>query len=137
MVGLYFPGEHVRVLPMKWMALGLLASLAVARAQFALKDDGKFFTVDCESVPKTVVEVNKSNGNLQSILVNGIQLQKNPRGSHINSGFGSSQVTAKAIGDDRILITVNSPIVTHYYAFKKGEPAVFMATWSEPQHHLR
>ncbi|MEO7101549.1 MAG: rhamnogalacturonan lyase B N-terminal domain-containing protein, partial [Luteolibacter sp.] len=36
----------------------------------------------------------------------------------------------KAIGDDRILITVNSPIVTHYYAFKKGEPAVFMATWA-------
>ncbi|MEO7101102.1 MAG: rhamnogalacturonan lyase B N-terminal domain-containing protein, partial [Luteolibacter sp.] len=66
--------------------LALLLFVQSAGAQFALKDDGKFFTVDCESVPKTIVQVNKSNGNLQSILVNGIQLQKNPRGSHINSG---------------------------------------------------
>ena len=114
---------------MKWMALGLLASLAVARADFALKDEGKFYTIDCDSIPKVVVQVNKSNGNLQSILVNNTQLQKNRAGSHINSGFGKATVTAKALGDDRILVTVES-MVTHYYAFKKGEPAVFMATWA-------
>jgi rhamnogalacturonan endolyase len=101
-----------------------------ATAEFSLKDDGKFFTIDCESKPAVVIQVNKSNGNLQSILVNGTELQKNTRGSHINSGFGNSTVTAKTLGDDRILVTVNSPIVTHYYAFKKGEPDVFMATWA-------
>ncbi len=107
----------------------LLLLIAPLHAAFSLKDDAKFFTIDCESKPPVVIQVNKSNGNLQSILVNGTELQKNPRGSHINSGFGNSTVTAKTLGDDRILITVDS-MVTHYYAFKKGEPAVFMATWA-------
>ncbi len=109
--------------------LPLLLAAQTAWADFALKDDGKFFTVDCESKPSVVIQINKSNGNLQSILVNGTQLQKNPRGSHINSGFGKATVTAQTLGDDRILVTVKS-MVTHYYAFKKGEPAVFMATWA-------
>jgi len=110
--------------------LALLALASTARAGFSLIDDGKSFTVDCESTPALVVQINKTNGNLQSIRVNGIQLQTNPRGSHINSGFGTCEVTAKPFGDDRILVTVNS-MVTHYYAFKKGEPNVFMATWTE------
>ena len=109
--------------------LSLLLIIQTANAQFSLKDEGKFFTIDCGSTPAVVVQVNKSNGNLQSILVNGTQLQRNRAGSHINSGFGKSAVTAKTLGDDRILVTVES-MVTHYYAFKKGEPAVFMATWA-------
>lgn len=108
----------------------LLLLLQAAHAEFSLKDDGKSFTIDCGSTPAVIVQVNKTNGNLQSILVNGTQLQKNPRGSHINSGFGKSDVIAKPFGDDRILVTVNSSIVTHYYAFKKGEPDIFMATWA-------
>lgn len=115
--------------------LALLLAVPAANAAFSLKDDGKSFTVDCESSPKLVVQVNKTNGNLQSILVNGTQLQTNPRGSHINSGFGNSTVTAKPFGDDRILITVISSALTHYYAFKKGEPNVFMATWAETCPH--
>ncbi len=114
---------------MQWMGWGWLVSLATARADFALKDDGKVFTIDCGSSPALVVQVNKTNGNLQSIRVNGTELQKNARGSHINSGFGKATVTAKPFGDDRVLVTVES-MVTHYYAFKKGEPAVFMATWA-------
>jgi rhamnogalacturonan endolyase len=102
-----------------------------ASAEFSLKDDGKSFTIDCDSTPSLVVQVNKSNGNLQSILVNGTQLQTNRSGSHLNSGFGKSEITAKSIGDDRFLITVNSSLAIHYYAFKKGEPNVFMATWAE------
>ena len=109
--------------------LSLLLIIQTANAQFSLKDEGKFFTIDCGSTPAVVVQVNKSIGNLQSILVNGTQLQRNRAGSHINSGFGKSAVTAKTLGDDRILVTVES-MVTHYYAFKKGEPAVFMATWA-------
>ncbi|RYD32974.1 MAG: rhamnogalacturonase B, partial [Verrucomicrobiaceae bacterium] len=63
--------------------------------------------------------------------VDGVELQKNARGSHINSGFGkSARVSARTVGTDKVLVTVES-MVTHYYAFKKGEPAVFMATWAE------
>ncbi|MEO5713433.1 MAG: rhamnogalacturonan lyase B N-terminal domain-containing protein [Luteolibacter sp.] len=116
-------------MPLTKSLLPLLLVAQTATAAFSLKDDGKFFTIDCESKPAVVIQVNKSNGNLQSILVNGTQLQKNPRGSHVNSGFGNAKVTSKTLGDDRILITVDS-MVTHYYAFKKGEPDIFMATWA-------
>lgn len=125
------PGTH-QVHPVtRIIQLLLLPFLAVtAHAGFSLDEDGKYFTIDCESKPSLVVRIDKSNGNLQSILVNGTQLQTNPRGSHINSGFGKAGVTAKEIGNDRILVTIDSPLVTHYYAFKKGEPDIFMATWA-------
>jgi rhamnogalacturonan endolyase len=112
--------------------IGCAFSLALpsAHAEFGLKDEPKFFTIDCDSTPSVLVRVNKTNGSLQSLLVNGTELQKNPRGSHINSGFGNSKVSAKTFGDDRILITVESSLVLHYYAFKKGEPNIFMSTWA-------
>ncbi|RYD31776.1 MAG: rhamnogalacturonase B, partial [Verrucomicrobiaceae bacterium] len=114
--------------------LVLLVSPALG-GEFSFKDEGKFFTIDCGSEPETVVKVDKTNGNLRSILVNGTELQRNARGSHINSGFGkSAKVTATEFGDDRVLITVES-MVTHYYAFKKGEPNIYMATWSEKCPH--
>ena len=113
------------------LLLAPLLVLQAASAGFSLKDEGKFFTIDCDSAPALVVQINKTNGNLQSILVNGTQLQTNRSGSHINSGFGKSEITAKPFGDDRILVTILSPLVTHYYAFKKGEPNIFMATWAE------
>lgn len=116
--------------PFMKLLLALLLAVQTASAGFSLKEDGKFLTIDCDSTPALVVQINKTNGNLQSIRVNGTQLQTNPSGSHINSGFGKSTVTAKPFGDDRILVTVLSPLVTHYYAFKKGEPNVFMATWA-------
>lgn len=115
------------------MVLGTL--VGSAHAEFSLKDDGKSYGMDCGSSPSVVVYVNKSNGNLQSIRVNGTELQKNPRGSHINSGFGKADVVAKALGDDRVLVTVTIPGLIHYYAFKKGEPDVFMATWAETCPH--
>lgn len=108
--------------------LVLAFGTSAALADFGLSEDSRFFTIDCGSTPSAIIKVNKSNGNLQSIVVNGTELQRNPRGSHVNSGFGTSQITAKTFGDDRILITVNSKLVLHYYAFKKGEPNVFMAT---------
>lgn len=112
------------------LCLVLLASPALG-GEFSFKDEGKSFVIDCGSEPETVVKVDKANGNLRSVLVNGTELQRNARGSHINSGFGkSAKVTAKPIGDDRVLVTVES-MVTHYYAFKKGEPNIFMATWAE------
>lgn len=110
--------------------LSLLLTLHAVQAKFALTEDAKFFTIDCESNPAVVVKVNKANGNLQSIRVNNTELQKNSRGSHINSGFGNSSVTSRSFGQDRILITVEKPELVHYYTFQKGSPAVFMATWA-------
>lgn len=109
----------------------MLPTLLTAEAAFSLAEDPKFFTIDCESAPNLVVRVSRANGNLQSIRVDGTELQKNQRGSHINSGLGRAEVTARAVGEDRVLITVATPALVHYYAFKKGEPAVFMATWAE------
>ncbi|RYD30474.1 MAG: rhamnogalacturonase B, partial [Verrucomicrobiaceae bacterium] len=115
--------------------LSLLPVLPVRGGEFSLKDEEKFFTIDCGSRPETVVRVDKVYGNLRSIVVNGTELQKNARGSHINSGFGkAAKVTAKPIGDDQVLVTVES-MVTHYYAFKKGEPNIYMATWADKCPH--
>lgn len=107
----------------------LLAGAADAGLSF--KDLGKFYEVNCDSKPAVEIQIDKANGNLRSIRVNGTQLQTNSRGSHINSGFGGkADVSAKPIGTDRLLVTVAIPGLVHYYAFKQGEPAVFMATWA-------
>lgn len=46
--------------------LALLLTLHAVQAKFALTEDAKFFTIDCESTPAVVVKVNKSNGNTHS-----------------------------------------------------------------------
>lgn len=107
-----------------------LLTLQAGHAEFSITEDKNVFTIDCESSPTLVVQVSKSNGNLQSIRTNGTELQKNTRGSHINSGFGKPSVTAQKIGHDKILIRVENPDLIHHYAFQKGSPAVFMATWA-------
>lgn len=121
----------VRTVRFLLQLLPVLLTAQVSGGEFSLRDDGKFLIIDCGSKPDVVCKVDKANGNLRSILVNGTELQKNARGSHINSGFGkTAKVTSRTIGDDRVLVTVES-MVTHYYAFKKGEPDIFMATWTE------
>ncbi len=112
----------------------LLAALCIAvpaaRADFGVKDDGKSFTIDCGSTAPLFVQINKSNGDIQSMVYHGTALQKGPRNSHINSGLGKADVTSRLLGEDRILITVTTPNLLQYYAFKKGDPAIYMATWA-------
>src|SRR5690606_25652571 len=114
-------GHHRRmILCRRWLLLPLAAAFGLAadvRAQFGLHEDDRFYTIDCESQPSLRVKVSKANGNLQSIVVDGTELQRNPRGSHLNSGFGNgSKVAAKTFGDDRILITIESQLgPLHYY----------------------
>lgn len=124
-------GPIVSTVRLPFQLFPVLLAAQVSGGEFSLMDEEKFFTIDCGSTPETVVRVDKVNGNLRSIVVDGTELQKNARGSHINSGFGkTAKVTARAFGDDRVLVTVES-MVTHYYAFKKGEPNIYMATWAD------
>lgn len=120
-----------------FVPLAIAASLCTsARGEFGLTEDRHVLTIDCESRPGLVVKVRKSDGSLRSIVVNGSEMQKHPRGSHINSGLGdSAEVKVLRNDENRILISVERDPVLHYYAFRKGRPNVYMATWADTCPH--
>ncbi|KAJ3043651.1 hypothetical protein HDV00_004424 [Rhizophlyctis rosea] len=87
------------------------------------------------SVAELTATHSRSNGNITSVIYNGIEIQTPDmsKPSAINSGFGSSQVTAETIGTDYIKLTVqnstSAPNLIHYYVAKKGDNMIYMATY--------
>jgi len=109
---------------------GLVAAFAAlpARADFGLKTKAAVYEVDTGA--GLVVTVDRANGDITSLLWEGTELNSAKKKSHIGSGLGSATVGARM--DDSagtILITAETPTLTHYYAFRKNQAFIGMATF--------
>lgn len=73
----------------------------------------------------------RANGDVTSLLFNGVEYQGTSKASGINSGLGTSTVSAETINNKYIKITAksNSLPVTHYYVAKPDDPTIYMATY--------
>ncbi|KAI0892753.1 polysaccharide lyase family 4 protein [Annulohypoxylon nitens] len=110
-----------------FLALTLLGS--GADATFGLTTTSNTYKVDTNG--GLVFEVNRANGDVTSLLFNGVEYQGSSKASGINSGLGSSQVTAENMDNKYIKITAksNSLPVTQYYVAKPDDASIFMATY--------
>ncbi|KAG8831626.1 hypothetical protein FRC17_002853 [Serendipita sp. 399] len=89
---------------------------------------GNGFRVDTRG--GLIFDVDKSTGSITNLNFNGVQYQDSSKLSAINSGLGSSSVSAQTIGSFvKITAKSNGLPVTHYYVAKSGEPTIYMATY--------
>ncbi|KAH5331056.1 rhamnogalacturonate lyase [Parastagonospora nodorum] len=96
-------------------------------AAFGLTSTTTGYKVDTDG--GLVFEINKSTGDLTSLNYNGVEYQGTVKASGINSGLGSSTVTAETInGFIKITAKSSSLPVTHYYIAKPQEASIYMAT---------
>jgi rhamnogalacturonan endolyase len=73
---------------------------------------------------------NRNNGDITSLLYNGVQYQGTTKKSAINSGLGASQVAAETVnGFVKITVAAKSMPLTHYYVAKPDDPTIYMATY--------
>ncbi|KAF2837867.1 carbohydrate-binding module family 1 protein, partial [Patellaria atrata CBS 101060] len=109
------------------IALVLLHS-ARALAAFGYTTSGNSIRVDTGG--GLVYDVNKSNGDITSLKYNGVEYQSNVKMSAINSGLGTSTVSAAMVnGYVKITIKAGGLPVTHYFVAKSGDPTIYMATY--------
>ncbi|KAI1373982.1 polysaccharide lyase family 4 protein [Hypoxylon crocopeplum] len=109
------------------LSLALLAEGALAA--FGLTTSSNRYKVDTNG--GLVFEVNRANGDITSLLFNGVEYQGTSKASGINSGLGTSQVSAETINNKYIKITAkaSSLPVTHYYIAKPDDSTIYMATY--------
>ncbi|KAK4213772.1 rhamnogalacturonase B [Rhypophila decipiens] len=97
-------------------------------AAFGLTSKGNSFSVDTNA--GLIFEVSKSNGDITSLLYNGVQYQGTSKMSALNSGLGTSTVTGETInGYVKITVVSKSQPLTHYYVAKPSEPTIYMGTY--------
>ncbi|OLN97785.1 Rhamnogalacturonate lyase A 2, partial [Colletotrichum chlorophyti] len=106
---------------------GLAFLWGTAEAAFGLTTSTTSYTVDTNG--GLVFSVSRSTGDVTSLLFNGVEYQGTSKPSQINSGLGTSTVTAETInGQVKITAKSGSLPVTHYYVAKPGDPTIYMAT---------
>ncbi|WLW51322.1 rhamnogalacturonan lyase B N-terminal domain-containing protein [Streptomyces sp. YU58] len=104
---------------------GPLAQTASAAA-FGYTDDGTNYVVDTGA--SLVFKVNKSNGDLTSLVYKGTEYQGyGGMNSHVESGLGASTVSIRQSGTT-ILISVTHGTLRHYYAARSGENNIYLWT---------
>ncbi|KAK1958799.1 rhamnogalacturonase B [Colletotrichum sublineola] len=109
------------------LAVGLSCLWTTAYAAFGFAETNSSYIVDTDG--GLMFEVNRSNGDIISLLYNGSQYQEPTRMSSINSGLGASNVTAETVnGIIKITVKAGSQPLTQYYVAKAGDPTIYMAT---------
>lgn len=115
----------------------VVASLFIPRsnvqaATIYVTDNGSTIVVNTGA--GLVYTVNKSNGDIISCKLNGVELQGSSKNSHIGSGLGSANVTWNTSpSGSTVLITVATSTLTHYYSSRGGENIIYMATYVTAQ----
>lgn len=72
----------------------------------------------------------RSDGGITNLNYRGVQYQDSSKLSAINSGLGTSSVTAQTInGYVKITVKANSLPVTQYFVAKPNDPTIYMATY--------
>ncbi|KAI0095365.1 polysaccharide lyase family 4 protein [Daldinia grandis] len=100
-----------------------------ALAAFGLTTTSNRYKVDTNG--GLIFEVDRANGDITSLVFNGVEYQGKGKASGINSGLGTSQLSAETTSNKYIKITAkaNSLPVTQYYIAKPDDPTIYMATY--------
>ncbi|KAK4169626.1 rhamnogalacturonase B [Cladorrhinum sp. PSN259] len=110
------------------VAITAWISATTVSAKFGFTTSGNTITVDTNG--GLTFAVNKNNGDITSLLYNGVQYQGTSKMSAINSGLGTSTVTAETINNViKITVVAKSLPLTHYYVAKPDDPTIYMATY--------
>lgn len=118
-----------------------LASIALCasplRAAFGYTDNGTDYVVDTGA--GLVFQVDKSNGNVVSVVYNGVEYNgPSGKGSEISSGLGSTGTTVSAQSDGSTYVKItlqtdstNTVVtgLTHYLIVRNGINNIYMATY--------
>src|SRR4051812_20652428 len=72
----------------------------------------------------------RSTGDVVSLVYNSVEYQDTSKGTHINSGLGTSTVTGELVsGYTKITIQSGSLPVTQYIISKSGDPTLYLGTY--------
>jgi rhamnogalacturonan endolyase len=105
--------------------LTLLSCLAgTSLAAFGVTTSSGKYVVDTNG--GLVFQVNKSTGDIVSLVYNGVEAQDSSKFSQIASGLGSDDVVATTVSSDIIKITVTTDTLVHYIIAKVLR---FLMTW--------
>ncbi|ROW16242.1 hypothetical protein VPNG_01999 [Cytospora leucostoma] len=113
------------------LVLTLLWSLfaAVALASFGYVDEGDYYTIDSGS--KLVIEVSKTNGDIQSLKYDGVEYNGySGKNTQVESGLGTSTVTIEEFSSPAYIIKVSVTYGTlkHYLFVRYGNDNVYIFT---------
>lgn len=87
-----------------------------AFAAFGVTESNGKYVVDTGG--GLVFQVNKSTGDITSLVYGGKECQDSSKFSHISSGLGSNNVVATTVSSSLIKITVTTSTLVHYYIAK-------------------
>ncbi|KAG8702120.1 hypothetical protein FRC09_004931, partial [Ceratobasidium sp. 395] len=112
------------------VALALSSLAAPALAGFGLTTSGNSYIVD--TAGGLVFTVDKTNGDITSMVYNGIQAQDQSKHSHIASGLGSASCSYVQTGNSNnyIKITCVTSTLTQYYVAQYKTAGIHMATYT-------
>ncbi|KAK7738395.1 hypothetical protein SLS53_006210 [Cytospora paraplurivora] len=113
------------------LVLTLLWSLfaAVSLASFGYVDEGDYYTIDSGS--KLVIEVSKTNGDIQSLKYDGVEYNGySGKNTQVESGLGTSTVTIEEFSSPAYIIkvTVTYGTLKHYLFVRYGNNNVYIFT---------
>ncbi|WP_338285319.1 rhamnogalacturonan lyase B N-terminal domain-containing protein [Luteolibacter sp. LG18] len=135
-IDLHRPGRAFRL---PWLAAlwgGFLGSATMAFGAFGVTTTSTYYTVD--SGAGLVFRVVRANGGIDSIKLDGTELNNTTKASVIASGLGSTGTTTSVWSDaNTVMVTAATDAsngvvagMTHYYIVRKNENTIYMATHS-------
>lgn len=110
--------------------LSFLFILPVAFAAFGVTTSGTNMVVD--SGAGLVTTIHTTNGDITSILFNGIQLQDSSKFSQLSSGLGSATVTS-SVANNIAVVTIKTSTITHYIIVRSGQNTLYMGTFASQE----
>ncbi|KAF9561420.1 rhamnogalacturonase B [Agrocybe pediades] len=119
--------------------LKLLTFCAVYLVAVATTALGFGFTTSGNSIIVTtdgglVFTVDKTSGDITSMVFNGIETQDSSKRSQISSGIGAScSAVQTGNSNNYILITCTTSTLTQYYVARYKDPAIHMATYTSAE----
>ncbi|KIY70849.1 polysaccharide lyase family 4 protein [Cylindrobasidium torrendii FP15055 ss-10] len=115
------------------LLVAALASVSLwissTQAAFGLKESGNNYVVDTNA--GLVFTVDKTSGDITSMVFNGIETQGTGKHSHISSGIGASCSWYQGGNSNNyIVITCTTSTLIQYYVGRYNDPAIHMMTYT-------
>ena len=130
-------GVHARLRALLLAAVTAASMGAIghpaAAAGFGLTTSTSAFTVDTGA--GLTFRISRTNGDLTSLKLDGVELQNQTRQSHVESGLGSGASVTASQNGSTIVITEStttwygSGTLVHYLVARSGENNIYMATF--------